>query len=134
MCKPKKLYRMKNLLIILSILFLVQTRGHCQLANRLDTLKYFGQETTKQKKTTVKNHKIVKVLEISHCKSFIKLNPDSTYEKKDFYGDIKSTPLITTGFWIWDKNRIYFYSTRKVVGTDWTHIFKIDQDNLKYLF
>jgi hypothetical protein len=80
---------MKNILLILTILFFGQTKGYCQAISRLDTIKFVGEETTKQKKTTVKNHKIVKVLEISYSKSFIRLNPDSTYEKTDFYSDTR---------------------------------------------
>ncbi len=129
---------MKNILLILTVLFLGQASGYGQLNNRPDTIKYVGEETTKQKKSTVKNGKLKNMTEIKYSKSFIKLNPDSTYEQKDYYSDTRSfdssIPLTKTGFWIKKKNRIYFYSTREVVGSEWTDTFIINKDKLKYLW
>jgi hypothetical protein len=39
-----------------------------------------------------------------------------------------------TGIWIKNKNRIYFYATRTFVGSSWTDTFKINKDELNYLW
>jgi len=138
MHKPNKQNRMKNILFILTIFFLGQVSVYGQLDNRIDTIKYVGEETTKRKKSAVQKGKLINKIEFSYSKSFIILYPDSTYNQKDYYSNsrsfARSMPLTKTGFWIKKKNRIYFYSTRDFVGSDWTDTFVIKNDKIKYLW